>query len=120
MARQESQKDTAKGQTRSANKDSSAKAGTSAQGKSGSKGQGKDPGQGSGKGQAGGRQIRPESPMAVQKALKGIHYPASKADLLKQAQQNNAPDIVLSRIRALPGDRFEKPTDVRKALGKKE
>jgi hypothetical protein len=61
-----------------------------------------------------------ESPIAVQKALKGIHYPASKDDLLRQAQQNNASEGVLRKIRAMPGDRYEKPTDVMKALGKTE
>lgn len=113
MARQDSQKDTAKttSKTTSASKDAG-----KGSGKAGSAGQGT----GQGTGQGGGREIRPESPMAVQKALKGIHYPASKDDLLKQAQQNSASDIVMSRIRAMPGERFEKPTDVMKALGKKE
>lgn len=73
-----------------------------------------------GKGASGGREIRPESPMAVQKALKGIHYPATKDQLLRQAQQNGASEVVLGRIRGLTGERFEKPTDVMKALGKKE
>jgi hypothetical protein len=64
-------------------------------------------------------QVR-ESPIAVQKALKGIHYPARKDDLLRQAQQNHASQEVIGRIRSMHADRYEKPTDVMKALGKSE
>ncbi len=76
----------------------------------------KDGSQGASKG-GGGKTI---SPVAVQKALKGIHYPASKQDLLKQAQQNSAPEEVVRKIQNMPGDNYTKPTDVMQALGKTE
>jgi hypothetical protein len=60
------------------------------------------------------------SPVAVQKGLKGINYPASKDDLIKQAQSNEAPDEVIAKIRQLPGDRFGGPQEVMRALGQIE
>ncbi|HEX6122311.1 MAG TPA: DUF2795 domain-containing protein [Ktedonobacterales bacterium] len=54
---------------------------------------------------------------AVQSALKGAHYPASKQDLVKLAQQNNASDPLLDKIRELPGNQFNGPQDVMKAFG---
>jgi hypothetical protein len=60
------------------------------------------------------------SPIAIQKALKGISYPTTKADLLKQAQSNNAPDDVIEKIKEIPGDQFPSTKDVMKALGQTE
>jgi hypothetical protein len=60
------------------------------------------------------------SPIAVQKALKGANYPASKQDLVHLAQQNHAPTDVIQKIQALPGDHYDKVTDVTRALGQTE
>jgi hypothetical protein len=54
---------------------------------------------------------------AVQTALKGAQYPASKQDLIKLAKQNNAPDPLLEKIRRLPSETFGGPQDVMKAFG---
>ena len=40
----------------------------------------------------GGKRI---SPISLQKHLKGTSYPASKQDLVRRAQSNQAPDDVL-------------------------
>lgn len=57
---------------------------------------------------------------AIQAALKGIHYPASRQDLVNQAQQNGAPDGLLNWIKGLPQDQFGGPQDVQKAFGKED
>ena len=54
---------------------------------------------------------------AVQSALKGAHYPASKQDLVKLAQQNKASNPLIEKIRDLPGSQFNGPQDVMKAFG---
>lgn len=60
------------------------------------------------------------SPVQMQKHLKGVNYPASKNDLVKQAQNNNASDEIVDKIRTLPADSFGGPKDVMKALGQTE
>ena len=57
------------------------------------------------------------SPIQLQKHLKGTNYPASKRDLVQKAQQNNASDEIVQKIQRLPGDSFNSPKDVMKALG---
>jgi hypothetical protein len=60
------------------------------------------------------------SPVQMQKHLKGVNYPASKDDLVRRAQQNNASREIVDSIRHLPADSFGSPKDVMKALGKSE
>ncbi len=57
------------------------------------------------------------SPVQMQKHLKGTNYPASKDDLVRQAQHNQASEEIINTIRHLPADRFGSPKDVMKALG---
>jgi hypothetical protein len=57
------------------------------------------------------------SPVQMQKHLKGVNYPASKQDLVRQAQNNNASHEIVDTIQHLPGDSFNGPKDVMKALG---
>lgn len=56
-------------------------------------------------------------PIEIQKALKGIDYPASKEDLVARARDNGADDDLIGRIEALPGDGYDSPSDVSKAVG---
>ena len=53
----------------------------------------------------------------IEKALKGMNYPASKQELVQQAKSNKASQDVIQTIQNLPGDRFNSPTDVQKAWG---
>lgn len=57
------------------------------------------------------------SPVQMQKHLKGVSYPASKDDLVRQARTNHASDDIVDKIRMLPADSFGGPKDVMKALG---
>jgi Protein of unknown function (DUF2795) len=52
----------------------------------------------------------------VQKALKNVQFPASKQDLVRVAQQNNVPAPILEKLRAMPGDQYNGPQDVMKAV----
>ncbi len=60
------------------------------------------------------------SPIQMQKHLKGVNYPASKQDLVRQAQNNNASSEIVNKIQHLPADSFNSPKDVMKALGRTE
>ena len=52
----------------------------------------------------------------VQKALKNVQFPASKQDLVRVAQQNNAPAPIVDKLRTMPGDQYNGPQDVMKAV----
>jgi fumarylacetoacetate (FAA) hydrolase family protein len=58
------------------------------------------------------------SPAEVEKLLKGVDYPARKADLVKYVQQEM--QQVLEILQKLPDETFQKPTDVARTLGEVE
>lgn len=57
------------------------------------------------------------SPAEVQKYLSGVSYPTNKEDLERTAQQNGAPENVMSIIRQMPSEEYGGPQDVMKAYG---
>ena len=57
------------------------------------------------------------NPIQIQKYLKGINYPASKSDLLENAEREGADQDVQSTLEQLPDQEYENPADVSKALG---
>jgi hypothetical protein len=57
------------------------------------------------------------NPIQMQKYLKGVHYPASGEDLIKAADNNDAPDDVKKLFAGMKGKNFEKVTDVSAAIG---
>jgi hypothetical protein len=57
------------------------------------------------------------SPREVEKALKGIDYPARKQELIKCAESNNAEEVVRRVIQSLPDQTYNTPIDVTKAIG---
>ncbi|MBD2292613.1 DUF2795 domain-containing protein [Anabaena sphaerica FACHB-251] len=59
------------------------------------------------------------NPVAVQKHLKGVDYPAGKQELIKHARQQGAGRDVLSLLEQLPEDEeYDNPADLNKAIGK--
>jgi hypothetical protein len=48
----------------------------------------------------------------VQKALKGVDYPASKDDLAERARENGASDDLVNELRAMSKDSFDGPNAV--------
>lgn len=60
------------------------------------------------------------SPVAIEKHLKGVDYPASNEDLIQHAQDQNAPEDVLSVLKRMPEQKYNSPIDVTKAAGQLE
>lgn len=58
------------------------------------------------------------SPAQVEKSIKGIKFPASKQELIQQAESNNANDDVLNILENVPDKQFNSPVDISKAIGK--
>ncbi|MEG3192849.1 DUF2795 domain-containing protein [Lysobacter sp. D1-1-M9] len=63
------------------------------------------------------RGVGGESPANIQTYLKGVDYPSDKQALLKQAQQNGAPDEVIRTIDSFEDQEYGGPQDVMKAYG---
>ena len=58
------------------------------------------------------------SPTAVQKALRGADYPASRETLIELAQDNDAPDEVIEDLEeGLADEEYESPAAVMAELG---
>ncbi len=60
------------------------------------------------------------NPIQLQKALKGVKYPAKKQDLEKAAQANGADENIRGAIQTLKQDEFNRPSDVSKAIRESE
>ncbi|KIG07546.1 DUF2795 domain-containing protein [Caballeronia concitans] len=56
----------------------------------------------------------------MQKALKGIDYPADKQTLLDTARSNGASEEIMNALDALPDQQYESPAAVSKAVGQEE
>jgi predicted outer membrane protein len=57
------------------------------------------------------------NPIQVQKYLKGVDYPASKAALLEKARSMGADENICTSLEQLPDEEFETPADVSQAFG---
>lgn len=57
------------------------------------------------------------NPIQVEKFLKGVDYPASKDDLVKQAEKNGAGQEIRSTLQQLKENKFGSPAEVSKAIG---
>jgi hypothetical protein len=56
------------------------------------------------------------SPTDIQKALGGVDYPATKAQLIDHARSHGASDDVLSALGAIDDREYEGPSGVSKAV----
>jgi hypothetical protein len=52
----------------------------------------------------------------VQNALKNVQFPVSKQDVVRIAQQYNVPAPIVEKLRTMPGDQYNGPQDVMKAV----
>jgi predicted outer membrane protein len=57
------------------------------------------------------------NPIQIQKFLKGVDYPASKAALIENAKNMGADENVCSSLEQLPDEDFQTPADVSQAFG---
>lgn len=53
----------------------------------------------------------------VERAIRGIDFPADRNDLIKKAKRNKANSDVIVIIENLPRNEFKSPIDVSKAFG---
>lgn len=56
------------------------------------------------------------NPIELQKALKGVDYPASKDDLVSKAKDNGADEEIMSFLDGLPDREFGGPNGVTKEI----
>ncbi|AIO26561.1 DUF2795 domain-containing protein [Burkholderia cepacia] len=61
---------------------------------------------------------KPPGPVDVQKALKGMDYPASKATIVECAQRSHAAHDVLDMLTRIPDREYDTPASVSKELGR--
>lgn len=57
------------------------------------------------------------NPIQVQKYLKGVDYPATKAELFDLAEQNGADESIKSILNQIPDREYTKPSDVSREIG---
>jgi hypothetical protein len=60
------------------------------------------------------------SPAAIEKYLKGIHYPVQKRDLLKQAKSNGAPADIINVLQNFEEKEYKSTIDVSKEVANAE
>ena len=60
------------------------------------------------------------NPIQLQKYLKGVEYPASKDDLLRQAETHGADETVRRALNNLREQQFQSPAEVSKAIADSE
>jgi hypothetical protein len=60
------------------------------------------------------------NPIQLQKALKGVNYPAGKNELIEAAKRNGGDQNIADTLGKLPERQYQKPSDVSKALGEME
>ena len=58
-----------------------------------------------------------QSPINITKHLKGIDFPAEKADLLDLAEENGADEEAMEKIRQMPDKEYGSMADVMKGFG---
>lgn len=58
------------------------------------------------------------NPIQVQKFLSGMHYPASKDEIVDHAKSNGADEKVIQTLQQMPDDDFETAADVSQAIGR--
>lgn len=56
------------------------------------------------------------NPIQIQKYLKGVDYPANKAQLIEKARQLGADDNICASLEQLPDEEFQTPAEVSQAF----
>jgi hypothetical protein len=57
------------------------------------------------------------NPIQIQKYLKGVDYPASKAALIENAKKMGADENICASLEQLPDEKFQTPAEVSQAFG---
>lgn len=56
------------------------------------------------------------NPIALQKALKGMDYPATRGALISTARDNKADDSIINALMRIPERNYEDPAQVSEAV----
>jgi Protein of unknown function (DUF2795) len=57
-----------------------------------------------------------KNPMQLQKVLGDVDFPIDKNTLVQQAKEHGVDDELIRRLRDVPQDRFNSPSDVSEAV----
>jgi hypothetical protein len=57
-------------------------------------------------------------PIEMQKCLGGVSYPASKREIVDQAESHGASKNITNALKALPENEYDSPAAVNRAVGK--
>ncbi|MFG3496555.1 DUF2795 domain-containing protein [Streptomyces sp. NPDC047928] len=58
------------------------------------------------------------NPIEMQKSLGGVSYPASKKDIVAQAEKHHADKKVLDALKSMPDKEYDSPAAVNKEVGR--
>ncbi|POX36761.1 hypothetical protein C3486_31900 [Streptomyces sp. Ru73] len=58
------------------------------------------------------------NPIEMQKCLGGVSYPASKEEIVKQAEQHGASKDIMGALKKLPESEYDSPAAVNREVGK--
>lgn len=58
------------------------------------------------------------SPATIEHYIKGIKFPANKANLISKANDNNAPNDVMNVLKKFESKDYHSPIDVSKKVGR--
>ena len=58
-----------------------------------------------------------KNPIDAQRHLSGVDYPASKQDLISEAQNQDADQDVIEALQSIPDKDYNSPTEVTHELG---
>lgn len=56
------------------------------------------------------------NPFAIERYLKGIHYPAQKQDLLDQAENNGAPQDIMNALNHFTDKEYKNVIDIAREI----
>jgi Protein of unknown function (DUF2795) len=56
------------------------------------------------------------NPAQLERHLKGVNYPASKAELVKHVERNGADQSICAAISSLPNQSYDSPAAVNRAI----
>ncbi|OII63532.1 hypothetical protein BJP40_02840 [Streptomyces sp. CC53] len=58
------------------------------------------------------------NPIEMQKNLGGVHYPASKQDIVRRAEQHGAGKKIMDALKSLPDKEYDSPAAVNREVGR--
>ncbi|MDT9683963.1 DUF2795 domain-containing protein [Streptomyces sp. TRM76323] len=58
------------------------------------------------------------NPIEMQKNLGGVSYPASKDEIVRQAEEHGAGKKVMDALKSMPDKEYDSPAAINKEVGK--